>query len=301
MSQRASWFVLLAIACTHDDAVGGAPVASPTAPVSPLAPEPLVPITSLVPGGTVEVRPRSGADRAEVDAVLHLDGQDLVGAAAFQAALARVPDPLGRSRAAIRFIERRNLEPFLPGSPRGAYPAREVAWVADPRVEGRKLVYWRPHDQTAGLVRVTVDLDGFGVQTATGASIADANEDPVDRATQELASEDAFVQISGLARLAASGDPRAPALVLYQALNARDPRTRAAAVERVTLAAPQASAQLQRILAGDTGAAVRAAAAKRLGQLGAKDALPVVKGAASGDADPVVRARAAEAAKQLGG
>ena len=239
------------------------------------------------------------SERPRVWGAARVDGRTLRGKPAFREALARIgtEDATALARLACMFLESNlaGTDPWRTDKRFG--PAAQQALATDPVVEGGVLTYWRRRGNTADLARVRVDLTELTFTSEGAVSLLDAADprDPVERAREEVASDDLTVVRKGIQRLMDHGQPTALALVLDVAAHHQYAKVRTAAVEGLRAAEPPTGvAALSQVLATDPDEGVRTAAVKTLQAWGNPASATALATAAKEDRSARVRALAGQ-------
>ncbi|MFT5682036.1 MAG: hypothetical protein ACI8RZ_002954 [Myxococcota bacterium] len=222
------------------------------------------------------------------------DGED-----AFRLARGRLdaPDPLTLATLSMLLLER-GLAGKVPWSGPGSHGVRapmDGVGAGVPVAEGGVLTYWRPHQQAASFVRVTLDLESLTLTETLETAVASQQSggDAITRAEQNLQSDQVPTRQAAIRTLAEATDPRADVLLLDAVLNNVSWIVRQDAARVLGQRAPEgAVAVLGRVLLGDGHARVRTQAASALCEIGDSASADALNRAAEGDADAGVRGAA---------
>lgn len=241
----------------------------------------------------LETRTASGKADGRGIAVVEGKLPWLEGDKAMAAVAARTKDAATLARAAIVLLLDRGTLLEKPDDSPSPLPPAHRAVITPPVLTAAALEFWyfagRP-----GTVKVHVDLATWKLRQTSIGSVAQAGQDPIELAKQQLADAGLTVNQWGIDKLvAACADPRAAAvLVDALATNPRAP-TRARAAAALTKCKPAgAVAALSAALRKDADAGVRKAAVEALGTLADPAARPALEHAAKADADTDVRSYA---------
>ncbi len=241
----------------------------------------------------VEGDPRPEGAACETDT-----GRLLRGAAGFRDAARRV----GQDPVALALLSTVLLEPpGVAGS--SVYTEPRDGGPEPPRIEGRTLVYWRPHATLADDVRVTVNLDTLEVEAVTGPALRARAGDPLERARQELADPDLWTRLAGVEHLDALRTPEADRLLAGALQDDEHPRVRKEIARRFgqrDSVSPEVVEALCRALLHDAQPEVRNQAAWALSRVGGPAARQALEQAARNDPDEGVRTASQVALDRIG-
>lgn len=250
--------------------------------------------------------PSRGPDDDRGQGVAVVDGKVHSGVEALKATLARLPQ---RQDAALlarlcSLLLGDNGKPVME-------PQREVteaeapqlrALVQAPVLAGDVLTYWTQAGavRRPGLQRHRLTLSTLTLESTSGAQLAQAGQDPVERARRALASGSLFAEKDAVKLLAQScADPRAAALLAETV--AKHPRVDTRGQAAAALGGCHGKVAVEALIAalGDKAAEVRWRAAEALGQIGDAAARPVLEQVKAKDSDASARISAERALGKL--